>query len=160
MRMTSTPAPTASLAVTDRLEILDLYARYNHTVDAGDLEAWVRCFTADGTVEAPPAGAAHRGAEALKEFATRFRRRTEGRAHHVTSDVELWADGAEVHGRASLLMILAASAPAAPAILISARYADRLRRTADGWRFAHRLLIDDATREAARTPDAARLGRG
>ncbi len=56
----------------DRLEVLELYARYSHAVDAMDGEAWAACWTPDGEFSpsvGPTAGTLYRGHDALREFA-------------------------------------------------------------------------------------------
>ncbi len=37
-----------ALTTEDRLDILDLSARYNHAIDYGDAEGWADCFLPDG----------------------------------------------------------------------------------------------------------------
>ena len=44
------------LSVTDRLEILDLAARYNHAVDSGDSEGVAALFIEDGALDAVATG--------------------------------------------------------------------------------------------------------
>lgn len=37
-----------ALPTADRLDILELYARYSQAVDAMDGDAWISCWVADG----------------------------------------------------------------------------------------------------------------
>ena len=48
--------PRMPPSVDDRLEILDLAARYNHAVDSGDHEGVAALFTDDGVIEATATG--------------------------------------------------------------------------------------------------------
>lgn len=42
-----------TLSVEDRLDISDLFARYVHTVDSNQADAWVGLFTPDGVFDIP-----------------------------------------------------------------------------------------------------------
>jgi hypothetical protein len=42
---------STDLNTTDKLAIAELFARYCHTVDHGETDAWVTLFTADATFE-------------------------------------------------------------------------------------------------------------
>lgn len=42
-----------TLSTEDRLEIADLFARYVHTVDSNQADAWVALFTSDGAFDIP-----------------------------------------------------------------------------------------------------------
>ncbi|MFA5496215.1 MAG: nuclear transport factor 2 family protein [Porticoccaceae bacterium] len=44
---------TPNLSIEDRLDITDLFARYVHTVDSNQADAWVALFTADGVFDIP-----------------------------------------------------------------------------------------------------------
>ena len=37
--------------LTERTEIIELFARYGHAIDNYDREGWVNCFTDDGVFE-------------------------------------------------------------------------------------------------------------
>src|SRR5439155_8062892 len=70
------------LSVEDQLAIDQLYARYNHAIDAGKGETWAGCFTPDGTFKSGPLDLA--GSEKLAEFATAFPTRLKAR-HWITN---------------------------------------------------------------------------
>ena len=42
------------LTAGDRMEMIELVARYNHAIDSRDAEAWADTFTEDGRFYAPP----------------------------------------------------------------------------------------------------------
>ncbi|MEA3300765.1 MAG: nuclear transport factor 2 family protein [Pseudomonadota bacterium] len=44
-----------TLSLQDRLDISDLFARYVHTVDSNQADAWVGLFTPDGVFDIPGA---------------------------------------------------------------------------------------------------------
>ena len=61
-----------ALPTADRLDILELYARYSQAVDAMDGDAWIACWVADGEFSpsvGPTAGQPYIGHAALREFA-------------------------------------------------------------------------------------------
>lgn len=60
------PTPKRKIAVEDRLEILDLLARYNWAVDTDDVDAFLDVFTSDG--QFVTADKAYRGVAELREF--------------------------------------------------------------------------------------------
>lgn len=59
----------ATLSIEDQLAIQQLYARYNHAIDAGKGDAWAACFTAEGTFDSATGSFA--GTEQLAAFALR-----------------------------------------------------------------------------------------
>ena len=64
-----TPAALArNLTLQDRLEIADLYTRYNTTIDGGDADGWADTFTADGEFAGQ-----FKGRDALVGFVTMCR---------------------------------------------------------------------------------------
>jgi actinorhodin biosynthesis protein ActVIA len=76
----------AELSTEDRLEIEQLYATYNHSIDFGDSEAWANTFTADGSFDSGR-GDPTVGMEALAGFAAGFAERVKGR--HWTNNLLL-----------------------------------------------------------------------
>ncbi|MDZ7729253.1 MAG: nuclear transport factor 2 family protein [Dehalococcoidia bacterium] len=59
-----------ALSTDDRLEIQELYARYNHALDFGDASGWAGCFTPDGVFASP--NGTFSGTEQLQQFAQGF----------------------------------------------------------------------------------------
>ena len=66
----------------DREQIREIYARYANTVDAGQFDAWIDCFTPDGVFESPLMGR-FAGQEELRKFTQQY--------HHS------WAGGGVRH---------------------------------------------------------------
>lgn len=126
----------------DREAILDVVARYAHTVDGRDVEGVVACFTTDGRMDfegGQTSGAGHDGLRAAF---------TEGFAQpalappavstHLMANTLVAIDGdtatAETQGVAYL------ASPASGTVRTRGlRYSDSLRRDGDDWRIVHRV---------------------
>lgn len=122
----------------DRDAIRDLLARYTYNGDRGRVAELAACFAANGTIEYPgnratgPAeiAAALSGGTGARNPALSFLR------HHITNPlIEVDAD------RASARSYFAVHTDVGPDH--SGTYSDQLIRTAEGWRFAHRLVRID-----------------
>jgi hypothetical protein len=121
------------LSTEHTLEILQLVARYNHALDLGDAETWADTFTADGSIEVPPG--TFKGRAALVEFARGFQRQFAG-TRHWTTNVWIEGDGEAARLRCYLWLIRSGSGET----LWTGHYDDALARTAEGWRFAARVV--------------------
>lgn len=128
------------LTVEDRLEIAELYARYNHAVDSGDAPGWVATFTDDGMFDGGPAGTASGSAE-LAELAARITSGPRTNRHWINNLV-LSGGGDGATGQAYLALV-AVSGESGPHIATTGMYADELARTASGWRFSKRTFTRD-----------------
>lgn len=127
------------ITVEDRATILDLYARYAHTFDAGDAEGWASCFTSDGTFVSL-AGDTYEGRSALIEWVRQCQAghaRSGIRTRHWMTNHLLDADHGEVRGLAYLLL-LGITQDGPIRILMSAVYHDILRVESGQWRFGQR----------------------
>ncbi|MFS8115365.1 nuclear transport factor 2 family protein [Rhizobium jaguaris] len=60
-----------ALSVEDRLAINDLFIRYATSMDNGDVEGVVGCYTEDAVLLGSATGD-HRGHQAIRAFATRY----------------------------------------------------------------------------------------
>lgn len=121
---------------TDRDAIRDLLARYTYNGDRGRLGEMTACFAGDGILEyldkAPQGPAA---IEAALASGTRDTRLTFVR-HHITNPL-IAVDGEEATAR-SYFTVHSNFGPDH-----SGAYDDRLVRTPEGWRFAHRRVRID-----------------
>ncbi|HEY4409400.1 MAG TPA: nuclear transport factor 2 family protein [Acidimicrobiia bacterium] len=125
-----------SLDVADRLDILDLYARYSVLFDTGQAEAWADLFTPDGTFLIV-GGPSLYGRGELAPFAERRYQDTPGIRHIVSNViVEPAADGAR--GSAYVVVLGGVDDGTETQILTLGGYDDRLARTEAGWRFESR----------------------
>jgi uncharacterized protein (TIGR02246 family) len=153
------PARSAELAsriqrIEDRLEILDLPARYSRAVDDRDLTALADLFCADARWEhGAPAGGRAVGREAIvATFADILG--TYGMTLHVPHmHVVERIEGDEANGW------VAAHAEITPAdryVLVAVRYEDDYRREDGRWRFSRRELRFWYVTERASLSEVAR----
>jgi ketosteroid isomerase-like protein len=125
-----------TLTAEDRAAISNLLGEYNFAVDSGDPEGWAATFTMDGVFEAPPLVV--RGREALVAF---VRENRIAGARHWLSNVVLQGDGDAASVRAYLAM--GRWEDGRYNIFVTGSYTDTLSRTAEGWKFSHRLFVMD-----------------
>lgn len=126
-----------TLSTEDRLEIQELYARYNHAIDSGQGAAWAATFTPDGVFDSGQGTMS--GAEALQKFGDGFASRM--KARHWVNNLVL--DEAPGGARGSCYLVLYNLGGEKPAILTTAIYNDELTKTSGGWRFATRRVKPD-----------------
>ena len=120
----------------NRDAIRDLLARYTYNGDRGRVAALAACFADDGVLEFP--GARAEGREAIVAALTSGERnpaRTFVR-HHITNPL-IDLDGDTGSAR-SYFNVYSDNGPDH-----SGTYGDRLVRTPEGWRFAHRRVRVD-----------------
>jgi hypothetical protein len=126
------------LSPADVLELHDLYSRYTHTIDSFDEPGWLGTWADGGVFDVGPRTST--GEAELTEFIHFLDQMTaDHRLRHYTSNVSVRADGTGATGRAYLLVLDTATR----AIVTTGYYDDRIARTADGWRFAARVLHAD-----------------
>src|SRR5215470_9669062 len=81
----------ATPSIEDWIAINDLFVRYACSLDHGDVEAVVACFTHDGVIESPAMGK-FTGEAGVREFAARNARYQEKpgvQLRHVVSNVRV-----------------------------------------------------------------------
>ena len=137
----------------DDRQIRNLIARLVHLADYGDLDEYMTCFTDDAVWEGPSSPdtpqvrVVNEGPAAIR--ADRERRRKAGgqgagsRVRHVNTALWIEVDGSD-EATAHSYFAYIRDADTAPRLGLAGRYLDRLRRTPDGWKMAHRSvsLID------------------
>jgi len=122
----------------DREEIRHLLAGYTYNGDRGRLQELAACFAEDGVLEYP--GARPQGPQAIAETLMSGRG---GRnpalsfvRHHITNPlIEVEGDGASARSYFTVYTDIGPDH--------AGTYSDRLVRTAEGWRLAHRLVRVD-----------------
>jgi 3-phenylpropionate/cinnamic acid dioxygenase small subunit len=143
--------------VEDRLEILDLLARYSHAVDDGAAEDYVGCFTDDGAFHGRvgmPDEIHVEGRAALLAFAESFvaRRGLTQNRHIQTNTTVLEQTDTTARARTYLLVMQTRGVnPPEPGL--TSVYEDQLAKTDKGWRIQLRRAIPDrkaALRNTAR----------
>ncbi len=139
-----TDPPPQPLALEDRLEVHELYARQAHAIDSGDAAGWAGTYVADGVFASPTFQLVATGTAALEEFARtsygRARDRGDQLRHHLDTVVMTGDTGSLIVD--AYLVILATSAEGSR-IDRSLTVQDTLTRTADGWRMRSRTVFRD-----------------
>jgi ketosteroid isomerase-like protein len=117
-------------AAADLEQIRQLLARYCFAIDARDGPAWADLFTDDGVFHYA-LGEPLTGREALVGFVAMV----PDDRHHLTMNEIIEIDGDEATVRAYALVTRGTP----PIISAVGEYADALRRTSAGWKFATRV---------------------
>jgi len=125
----------------DFVDIQQLYAKYNWSLDAGDAEAYASTFTPDGVFNN------NVGHDAIVKFANTFHAGMGSHVKHWNTNLMITPTAEGASGQVYLVLVDFASKP--PTIATSASYADELVKTAQGWRFKKRQTKGDAAPPAA-----------
>jgi ketosteroid isomerase-like protein len=124
-----------ALSVEDRVEIMQLVARYNQSADARDGETWARTFTEEG-VFLKDGGPEARGHAALAKMASG---RPPSNQRHWAFNFVIEGDGE----RATMLADFAALRE--NRIELTGRYSNDLVKVDGSWKFERRHLVPDPT---------------
>lgn len=129
-------------SVEDQLAVQELFARYLWSIDTGDVEALVSCFTPDAVLESPAIGA-FAGIDQVRKFAERFAayHQRGSQLRHVMSNLIVETDTNDATARCYLLVYLTRDGKSG--LLGPGRYDCALRREGGTWRFARRLVVMD-----------------
>ena len=129
------------LTSDDLVEIQQLYAKYNWTLDAGDAEGYASTFTPDGVFNN------NAGHDAIVKFANTFHAGLGAHVHHWNTNLMITPTPEGASGQVYLVLVDFANKPAT--IATSATYSDELVKTAQGWRFKKRATKGDVAPPAA-----------
>ena len=130
----------ADVQVSDQLEVSNLLTRYALGLDSRDWELLASCFTDDGVADFGEMGGVHNGSDALVAFCRGVLSGLDA-SQHLVGSVSI-----ECHGdEGSSVCYFQAQhvykgAEGGDNYLVGGTYRDRLVRTGDGWRIAHRTL--------------------
>ena len=124
-----------TLTAQDLVDIQQLYARYNWTLDAGDAEGYASTFTPDGVFNN------NVGHDAIVKFANTFHAGLGAHVHHWNTNLMILPTPEGASGQVYLVLVDFGTKPAS--IATSATYSDELVRTAQGWRFKKRATKGD-----------------
>lgn len=130
--------------LADEREILRLNARYNWACYDRDPDTYADCFVEDGVYESGDSGGRNCGRQELRQGIINAKNST-WLMGHVTADSVIDVDGDDATQKVFVLLYRRESADGSNEFFASGRYSDRLRRTADGWRFVHRTSYIDRT---------------
>ena len=124
------------LTTADRLEILNLAARYNHAFDSQQSDAWADTFTPDGIFESSNGRAV--GREELRLYNANREGATTRR--HWIDNIVIEGDGdtAQLRCYLWLIDITKGGAP-----VTTGAYNDDLTRIDGVWKFTHRRVSRD-----------------
>lgn len=128
-------AAGGTLTAQDLVEIQQLYAKYNWTLDAGDSEGYASTFTPDGVFNT------NVGHDAIVKFADGFHTGMGARVRHWNTNLMILPTPEGAHGQVYLVLVDFSTKPAS--IATSASYSDDLVKTAQGWRFKKRATKGD-----------------
>jgi ketosteroid isomerase-like protein len=128
--------------MTDRDEILDVIARYAHTVDERDIEGILSCFAPDGRIEFEGGRITGEGHDGIRTaFGEAFARPAlapPAASTHLMANTLVTIDGDTAHAETQGVAYLASS-ELGTVVTRGLRYSDDLRRGADGWRITRRI---------------------
>lgn len=128
-----------SAELLDRQQITQLIYEYCRTLDEMDLDGLVGLFTTDCVVDYGPEPRLHSaGAAALREDLTRMWRWA--RTSHHSSNVQVEFVDDDTATACSYVLAWHEAQDGTTATMMG-QYHDRLVRTADGWRIAHRRQL-------------------
>lgn len=130
---------TPPLTTQDRLDILELFARYAWCFDSGDVEGFLGCFVPDAVYDLPR-GRRYLGREQIRTYiepATQSPTMI-GRQHHV-DQVIMSGDGARATVR-SYCWGSKRTSDDQLSVMFLGRYADVCVKTEGRWLFAERVF--------------------
>ena len=125
----------STLTAQDLVDIQQLYAKYNWTLDAGDSEGYASTFTPDGVFNN------NAGHDAIVKFADTFHAGLGAHVRHWNTNLMILPTPDGATGQVYLVLVDFATKPAT--IVTSASYSDQLVKTAQGWRFKKRATKGD-----------------
>lgn len=123
------------LSAEDKLELLDIDARLDWAVDAGDVDGWVALFTLDGALEASYGSA--RGSDELKAMLQKLEGGFSKGKRHTTSNHRVEGDGDEARLSGYLVVF---EREETPKVVATATYTDTYVRIGGAWKVRHRKL--------------------
>jgi 3-phenylpropionate/cinnamic acid dioxygenase small subunit len=127
--------------VEDREQIRELYSRYAITIDEGDSDNWVKCFTEDGVFESPRLGR-HSGQQGLRKFTGIYKDSLHGaQVRHVISNLSLQLEGN--HGTGICYLTYYHSKAGKSELAAVGGYRDTLQKVDGRWLFASRKVFID-----------------
>ena len=138
----------------DKLAIQELMARYNFSLNFGDIEAWVDCFTEDGIFECP--FGTFKGQDALRQYIfERTEERREYPLRHMVTNTIIDVQGDRASAKCYLLLLRVLQDGIQ--LLTSGLYNDELKKTKKSWRFSHRKVHLDSKAWATQVFSASYL---
>jgi len=128
-------AGNKTLTAQDFVDIQQLYAKYNWSLDAGDAEGYASTFTPDGVFNN------NVGHDAIVKFANTFHAGLGAHVRHWNTNLMILPTSEGASGQVYLVLVDFGTKP--PTIATSASYSDELVKTVQGWRFKKRATKGD-----------------
>jgi hypothetical protein len=132
------------LTAQDLVDIQQLYAKYNWSLDSGDAEGYASTFTPDGVFNN------NVGHDAIVKFANGFHTGMGSHVKHWNTNLMITPSAEGASGQVYLVLVDFGTKPAS--IATSANYSDELVKTPQGWRFKKRATKGDVAPAAAPAP--------
>jgi ketosteroid isomerase-like protein len=128
--------------IEDKFAIEELIARYNHSIDGGDYETWVNCWSEEAVMDG--VGQYRVGIAAIREFANAYEENHRSKIaglRHFTFNIISEINGAEATSQSYLQLVRTGTKGVQ--IIFTGRYEDVLRKSEGKWRFRGRKFIQD-----------------
>ena len=140
-------ASADGLSTQDYIDIEQLYATYNHAIDAGDAEAWAATFAPDGAFNK------FTGHDQLVGFIQQWKEKMNGgNRRHWNTNLRIVPSNEGASASVFLMLVDVSTKP--PGIVATGMYTDTLVKTASGWRFKTRQTKMDTAAPAQAAPGA------
>jgi ketosteroid isomerase-like protein len=146
-----------STVIEDKLAIQELMAQYSFSLDFGDIEAFVGCFTEDAVFEMP--FKTLKGSSGLRQFVSeRAAERREHPIRHMVMNFIVDVQGDRATAKAYFLFLrVFPELPESIQLLTTGVYIDELKKKGGTWRFSHRKVVADSITWASRVYPASYL---
>lgn len=127
------------LSADDRLDIQELYNKYNYTVDIlRDANAMANYFVAEGATYDHGRYSIYSGRDEIRDFMQGAIDRQQGKWQHWNANLIIDASGDSVVATAHVLTIDSSSGQAQ--LAYNSLYRDQLEKTDNGWKFRSRRV--------------------
>jgi len=140
-------------ALEEQQRVLETLYAYSHSIDRGDEEGWLECFTDDAVFEVRSQIPdypiqRHQGTDALGAFIASHTKPPEVQHKHLYVDPQITVDGNRAGAVGYFVHLL--DRDHKPAVVSYGRYLDKLVRAEDGrWRFVERVSEVHASENSA-----------
>lgn len=134
------------LTPADKLEIYELNARFDMSVDENNVEEFLSTFVEDGELSAPYAQA--KGYEALTNFFIEIEKDFSKGKRHLSGNTILDGDGDNATGRSYLVVF---EREKAAAVVATIKHLDTYVRVDGAWKIKKRELIVDPSFQVTTT---------
>jgi hypothetical protein len=134
-----------TLPLEDYNAIQQLYSRYTFAFDLRDIDAWVACYTLDGSFEWAEGGESighppfvRKGHAELRALAEASIARPAGKGYHWNANLLLTPTATGVHGQCYLMFVR--SPAGLGTIDVATHYSDDLVKIDGNWLFQRRVV--------------------